>query len=232
MANEQIGLLGRKLGMTQIFGDNGAASGVTVLEVGINTVVQVKTAAGKDGYAALQLGFGTRKESRTTKAILGHVAASRAGLADDQKAGSFRMIREVRVSEAVASAHTVGQQIGAAEVFTVGQKVDVCGTSKGRGFAGVLKRHNFKGFKRSHGVHEYYRHGGSIGTRLTPGMTLKGVKMPGHMGNAKTSVQNLKVLKVDSERNLVYVKGGVPGPDGGLIVVRAAVKGANPRKRK
>jgi large subunit ribosomal protein L3 len=216
MANEQKGLLGRKLGMTQIFDDAGNANGVTVLHVGPNTVVRVKTRASKDGYSAIQLGFGTRKESRVTKAEIGHSAPAGTG--------PFRVLRELRVSDDVAAAHTVGQQLGAADVFTAGKRVDVIGTSKGRGFAGVMKRHNFKGFKRSHGVHEYYRHGGSIGTRLTPGMTLKGVKMPGHMGNARTTVQNLKVVKVDAERNLVYVKGGVPGPDGGYIVVRTSVK--------
>lgn len=217
MANEQIGLLGRKLGMTQIFDDAGSALGVTVLEVQPNTVVQVKTSETKDGYAALQLGYGARKESRVSKAVQGHVG----------KIGArpFRVIREIRVPDAVAKTHTAGTQILVGSVFSAKQRVDVVGTSKGRGFAGVMKRHNFAGFKRSHGVHEYYRHGGSIGTRLTPGMTLKGVKMPGHMGAARTTVQNLQVVRVDAEKNLLFVKGGVPGPDGGYIVVRQAVKG-------
>ncbi|MFN7144284.1 MAG: 50S ribosomal protein L3 [Myxococcota bacterium] len=217
MANEQIGLLGRKLGMTQIFDDAGNALGVTVLEVQPNTIVQVKTSETKDGYAALQLGYGARKESRVSKAVVGHVG----------KVGArpFRVIREIRVPDAVAKTHTAGTQILVGSVFTAKQRVDVVGTSKGRGFAGVMKRHNFAGFKRSHGVHEYYRHGGSIGTRLTPGMTLKGVKMPGHMGAARTTVQNLQVVRVDADKNLLFVKGGVPGPDGGYIVVRTAVKG-------
>jgi large subunit ribosomal protein L3 len=111
-----------------------------------------------------------------------------------------------------------------ADLFQEGQKVDVVGTSKGRGFAGVMKRHNFAGFERSHGAHEYFRHGGSIGTRLTPGMTLAGMPMGGHMGAARVTVQNLVVAKVDAERNLVYVRGGVPGPAGGVVTVRKAVK--------
>jgi large subunit ribosomal protein L3 len=224
MANESVGLLGRKLGMTQIFDATGNALGVTVLEVQPNTVIQVKTSETKDGYAAVQFGYGSRKESRVSKAVKGHVA----------KAGArpFRVIREIRLSEEAAKAHTVGTQVSVGSVFAAKQRVDVSGTSKGRGFAGVMKRHNFKGFKRSHGVHEYYRHGGSIGTRLTPGMTLKGVKMPGHMGSAATTIQNLMVVQVDAEKNLMFVKGGVPGPDGAYIVVRAAVKGKTPKKRK
>ncbi|MDP2312107.1 MAG: 50S ribosomal protein L3 [Pseudomonadota bacterium] len=224
MANEQIGLLGRKLGMTQIFDEAGIVSAVTVLEVQPNTVIQVKTASTKDGYAALQLGYGSRKESRVTKAEIGHVA----------KVGArpFRIVREIRVSDAVATTHTAGTQIGITALFAVKQKVDVTGNSKGRGFAGVFKRHNFSGFKRSHGVHEYYRHGGSIGTRLTPGMTFKGVKMPGRMGGCKTTVQNLVIVRIDEARNLVFVRGGVPGPDGSYMVLRQAVKGKTPRRKK
>jgi large subunit ribosomal protein L3 len=223
MANESVGLLGRKLGMTQIFDEAGNAHGVTVLEVKPNTVIQVKSTDTKDGYAAVQLGYGTRKESRVSKAIKGHVG----------KVGArpFRVIREIRLPDAVAKAHTAGQQLTVDGAFAVKQRVDVIGTSKGRGFAGVMKRHNFSGFKRSHGVHEYYRHGGSIGTRLTPGMTLKGVKMPGHMGSARVTVQNLKVVKVDVERNLVMVRGGVPGPDGATVIVRNSTKAAASKKK-
>jgi large subunit ribosomal protein L3 len=224
MANEQIGLLGRKLGMTQIFDEAGVVSAVTILEVQANTVVQVKTTATKDGYAALQLGYGSRKESRVTKAALG--PTNKVG------ARPFRLIREIRVSDAAAATYTAGQQIAVSSVFAVKQKVDVVGNSKGRGFAGVFKRWNFSGFKRSHGVHEYYRHGGSIGTRLTPGMTFKGVKMPGRMGGKQKTIQNLVIVRIDEERNLVFVRGGVPGPDGSYIVIRAAVKGKTPRRRK
>lgn len=216
MANQSFGILGRKLGMTQIFDAAGNALGVTVVEVGPNTIVRVKTAESKDGYVSLQLGFGSQKPQRRTRAQLGHLKA--AGIESVP-----RILREVRVTAEAAKAHQVGQILGAS-VFTANELVDVSGVSKGRGFAGVMKRHNMAGFKRSHGVHEYHRHGGSIGTRLTPGMTLKGVKMPGHMGNANVTVQNLRVVKVDVERNLVYVRGGVPGPDGAHVLVRKAVK--------
>lgn len=215
MANSQFGILGRKIGMTQVFDAAGNASGVTVLDLGPNTVLQVKTTDGKDGYSALQLGYGSQKAQRLSKAELGHY----------KKVGEYvpRVVKEVRVTDAVAKEHAVGQQIGAS-IFAANERVDVSGVSKGRGFQGVMKRHNFAGFKRSHGVHEYYRHGGSIGTRLTPGMTLAGVKMPGHMGDAAVTVQNIQIAKVDAERNLVYLKGGVPGADGAMVLIRKTVK--------
>jgi large subunit ribosomal protein L3 len=225
MANTQMGLIGRKLGMTQIFDDNGNVAGVTVIEVTPNTVLQVKTPETKDGYAALQLAYAAKKPARATKAELGHVKA--AGLE-----GAFKVVREVRVTKDVAGAQTKGGTISVDSIFTGGEKVDVTAQSKGRGFAGVMKRHNFSGFKRSHGVHEYYRHGGSIGTRLTPGMTLKGVKMPGHMGAAKVTVQNLRVVKLDAERGLLYVRGGVPGPNGSFVTVRKAAKTSLKKKSK
>lgn len=225
MSNQTMGLIGRKLGMTQIFDDAGNVSGVTVIEVGPNTILQVKTSDTKDGYAALQLAFAAKKPTRATKAELGHAKA--AGVE-----GAFKVVREVRVSADAIGSHAKGGTIAVGDVFAANAKVDVSGLSKGRGFAGVMKRHNFSGFKRSHGVHEYYRHGGSIGTRLTPGMTLKGVKMPGHMGAAKVTVQNLRVVRVDAERNLLFVRGGVPGPDGAFVMVRQAVKGAKKKKQK
>ena len=132
-------------------------------------------------------------------------------------------VQEIRVSAEDAKQYTSGQQLEAS-LFSVGQKVDVTGTSKGRGFTGVMKRYNFKGFIRSHGTHEYFRHGGSIGTRLTPGHVIKGKKMPGHMGAEQVTVQNLTIEKVDTERNLIFIRGGVPGPNKGLLVIRNAVK--------
>ena len=179
MANQSFGILGRKLGMTQIYDAAGAALGVTVVQVGPNTVIRVKTADSKDGYTSIQLGFGSQKPQRRTLAQLGHLKKNGIEAVP-------RVLREVRITAEAASKLTAGDTIGAS-TFTAGELVDVTGVSKGRGFAGVMKRHNMAGFKRSHGVHEYHRHGGSIGTRLTPGMTLKGVKMPGHMGNAKTT---------------------------------------------
>jgi len=217
MANEMMGLLGRKVGMTQLFDDDGKVLPVTVIDVGSNTVLRVKRADGADGYSALQLGFGEQKPQRLNKAQRGHLA--KAGVE-----GGVKVIREIRVSDEEAAKHEVGAKIGAGDVFEAGKRVDVIGTSKGRGFAGVMKRHNFRGFIRSHGTHEFFRHGGSIGTRLTPGMTLKGKKMPGHMGSARTTVQNLQVVRIDPERNLVFVMGGVPGPNGGIVTIRHAVK--------
>lgn len=214
--NSQMGLVGKKVGMTQMFDAAGAAHGVTVIELGPNTVLQAKTTTGKDGYSALQLGFGQRKVARVTKAEQGHYKVSGDSLP--------RFVHEIRVPDATVAAHAVGSVISVADVFKAGIRVDVTGTSKGRGFSGVMKRHNFKGFKRTHGVHEYHRHGGSIGTRLTPGMTFKGVGMPGQMGDAQVTQQGLLVHKIDVERNLLIVKGGVPGCDGANVVIRIAVK--------
>lgn len=217
MANEKMGMIGRKLGMTQIFQDDGEVLPVTVIEVGPCTVTQVKTAASRDHYNAVQLAFGEKKTQRETKPLLGHF--KKAGIE-----GARSHVREFRVDAATVATYEIGRVIGVADLFQAGVRVDVCGKSKGRGFAGVMRRHNFSGFERSHGVHEYFRHGGSIGTRLTPGMTLAGMPMGGHMGDARVSVQNLVVAKVDPERNLLYVRGGVPGPVGAVVTVRIAVK--------
>jgi large subunit ribosomal protein L3 len=217
MPNEQMGLIGRKVGMTQIFAENGNVQGVTVLEAGPCTVLQVKTEDSKDGYNAIQIGFGARKASRTNKALLGH--ANKAG-----SETSPAQIGEIRLSKEDVAKYQVGQVLSAADIFSADDTVDVTGTSKGKGFAGVMKRYNFAGFIRTHGTHEFFRHGGSIGCRLTPGHVMKGKKMPGHMGAVQETVQNLKVARVDAERNLVFVTGGVPGAKGGKIRVRKAVK--------
>jgi len=216
MANESMGLLGTKVGMTQFFSDDGTVVPCTVVQAGPCVVLQVKSSEGKDGYAAIQLGFGEQKESRLTKAEKGHYAKSGES--------TPRAVAEIRLSDEEAAKFTVGQVVSATDVFEVGQHVDVIGTSKGRGFAGVMKRHNFAGFIRSHGTHEFFRHGGSIGTRLTPGHVLKGKKMPGRMGGEQVTVQNVVVEKIDADRNLVYVRGGVPGAKGGFVKVRHAVK--------
>jgi large subunit ribosomal protein L3 len=217
MANKQMGLLGRKLGMTQIFAENGDVIGVTVIEAGPCTVLQVKTEDSKDGYNAIQLGFGTRKASRNNKPLTGHANKSGAAATPNQ-------IGEIRLTKDEVSKYQVGQVLSAADIFSDSDTVDVTGTSKGKGFAGVMKLYNFKGAKRTHGEHEFYRHGGSIGCRLTPGHVVKGKKMPGHMGASQETIQNLKVARVDAERNLVFVGGGVPGPKGGYVKVRKAVK--------
>ncbi len=217
MANESMGLIGRKLGMTQIFSDDGTVEGVTVVEVGPNTVLQVKSVDGPDGYNALQLGFGTQKESRATKPELGHIKKVEGAVVP-------KFIREIRVSADELAKHSPGATIGAADVFSEGDTADAIGTSKGAGFAGVMKRYNMKGFIRSHGTHEFFRHGGSIGTRLTPGRVFPGKTMPGHMGNERVTVQNLRIVRVDAERNLLFLAGGVPGPKGSAVIVRKAVK--------
>ena len=216
--NEKMGLVGRKIGMTQYFEESGEVVPVTVIEVGPCTVAGVKSSEGKDGYNALQLAFGSQKVHRLTKPQLGQLA--KVGLADNPP----EVISEIRVSAEEAAKHELGAVLGAGDVFEAGTKVDVTGTSKGKGFAGVMKRYNFAGFIRTHGTHEFFRHGGSIGTRLTPGHVLKGKKMPGQMGNEQVTVQNLELTRVDAERNLVFVKGGVPGAKGAIVCVRQAVK--------
>ena len=208
-----VGLIGKKLGMTQVFDSKGEMIPVTVIQAGPCTVVQSKSAA-TDGYAAIQLGFGEKKPQRAIKAYKNHCL--RAGK------GVFVTLREFAPD---ASAEvTVGQQITVAEVFKEGDIVDVSGTSKGRGFAGVIKRHGFGGFPGSHGTHEYFRHGGSIGNRSFPGRVFKGKRMAGQFGNERITTQNLRVVAVRPEENLLLVRGAVPGSRNGLVVIRHAVK--------
>lgn len=212
-----MGLVGRKLGMTQLFKADGTVMPVTVIEAGPNVVLQVKAATTKDGYDAVQLGFDAQKAANVSGAEAGHAKAAGLEVAP-------REVREIRVTD--ATKYERGQTLGVADVFENGQLIDVIGTSKGRGFAGVFKKFHFAGFERTHGAHEYFRHGGSIGTRLTPGMTMKGKKMPGQLGNCQVSVQNIELVRIDVERNLLFVRGGVPGPNGGFVTVRQAVKNA------
>ena len=216
MANSQMGLIGRKIGMTQLFQEDGEVTAVTIIEAGPNTILRVKTEDSSDGYNAVQLGFDVKKEKRTTKAMMGHF----------QKVGSgpLKHVSEIRLTPDALASLEPGKQIGASDVFSEGDFCDVTGISKGRGFAGVMKRYNFKGFIRTHGTHEFFRHGGSIGCRLTPGHVFKGKKMPGHMGSKQVTIQTLKVARVDAERNLIFVKGGVPGPKGATVIIRKAVK--------
>lgn len=204
------GLLGRKLGMTQIFDDQGVVHPVTVIETGPCVVTQVKNQE-KDGYSAVQLGFGLDK--RLNKPEQGH-----------RRASGFmsRTLREVKADN--ADEFEVGQVIKA-DAFSVGELVDVVGTSKGRGFQGGVKRHGFRGGPKTHGQSDRHRAPGSIGSSATPGRVFKGLKMAGHMGNERVTVQNLQVLRVDVERNLLLIQGSVPGPNEGLVIVRRAVKG-------
>jgi large subunit ribosomal protein L3 len=214
--NTNPGLIGTKLGNTQIFLDDGEVRRVTAIKAGPCVVVGKRT-PDKDGYAALQLGFGSRREKLVTKPEAG--AFQKAGV------DAPRVVREFRVDPSLLERFEVGQTVGAADVFQDGQFVDVSGTSKGRGFTGVMKRHNFAGAGTvGHGTHEYKRHGGSIGQNMTPGRTLRGQKMAGQHGNKKATILNLRIVKILSDENIVLVDGGVPGPRNGVITVKGAVK--------
>ena len=206
-------LLGTKLGMTQIWDENGILRPVTVVRVDTNVVTQVRTVE-TDGYEAVQLAFGDIDERKVTKPLAGHFA--KAGVAPR------RHVAEVRTS--LAGEFAPGQEL-TAETFELGQKVDVTGTSKGKGFAGVMKRHGFAGLGASHGAHRNHRKPGSIGGCATPGRVFKGMRMAGRMGNDKVTTQNLTVHKVDAEAGLLLIKGAIPGRKGGIVVVRDAVKG-------
>lgn len=208
-----IELLCRKIGMTRIFDESGDAIPVTVLEAGPNVVVQKKTEE-TDGYTALQLGFGDRREKLFTKPEKGHF--EKAGVAPK------RHLRESRIDAAEAEGHEVGSEI-TCEIFEPGQYVDVVGTSKGRGYAGVVRRHGFAIKKKTHGTHEAFRHGGSIGAGAWPAKVIKGLKMAGQMGDERITVRNLQVVKVEPERNLLFVRGSVPGHQDGLVAIRKAV---------
>jgi large subunit ribosomal protein L3 len=207
------GILGEKLGMTQIFDDAGRVVPVTVLKAGPCVVTQVRT-PDKDGYSAVQLAFGEKDPRKVTRPLKGHFA--KAGVP------ARRYVAELRTAD--ASSFTLGQDI-TVEAFAAGALVDVTGTSKGKGTAGVMKRHNFKGLSSSHGTQRKHRSPGSIGACATPGRVFKGLRMAGRHGNARTTVLNLTVASVDAERNLLLVRGAVPGPVGGLVLVRTAVKG-------
>jgi large subunit ribosomal protein L3 len=211
-----IELMCRKIGMTRVFNDAGEAIPVTVLEAGPNTVVQVKGSEGKDGYDAVQLGFGERREGLFDKARRGHFA--KAGVAPK------RHLKESRLSAAEAQALTVGSEVKV-DIFAPGQRVDAIGTSKGRGFAGVVKRHGFTMAKATHGTHEYFRHPGSIGAGTYPGHIWKGSRGGGHMGDVRVTTRNLEVVRVDPELNLLFVRGAVPGHKNGLVRIRKAVSG-------
>ena len=208
----QVGLLGRKVGMTQIYLEDGTAVPVTVLECGPCTVLQVRTEE-RDGYHALQLGFADKKRKAATQAERGH--------AKKVDAEPKRFVREIRQETAVdvAEGHTM-----TVEVFNEIKRVDVIGTSKGRGFTGVLKRHGFKGLRATHGVKRMHRHPGSSGPSADPAHTRKGIKKPGQHGNSRITVRNLKIVRVDPTNNLLLVRGAVPGPNGGYITVRQTNK--------
>jgi large subunit ribosomal protein L3 len=210
-----IGLVGRKIGMTRIFTDDGASVPVTVLDVSNNRVSQVKT-EDNDGYTAVQLAFGSRRNSRVNKAQAGHYVKAGVEAAE--------VMREFPVSAEVAAQYQTGAAVSA-EIFQPGQMVDVTGVTQGKGFAGVIKRHHFKSQRASHGNSRSHNVPGSIGMAQDPGRVFPGKRMAGHLGSVRSTVQNLEVVRVDAERGLLLVKGAVPGSKGGQVLVRPAVKG-------
>jgi large subunit ribosomal protein L3 len=210
------GLIGKKVGMTQIFDEQGNVIPVTVIEVGPCYVTQVRT-ADKDGYVAVQLGFGESKPQRMSKGELGHLKRNNLP--------ALRHLREFRVKNGELDVQE-GQQLSA-DVFSEGERVDVIGTSKGRGFQGGIKRHNFNRQPKTHGASDRTRAPGSAGANTYPGRTLKGKRYPGQMGSVRVTTENLKVVKIDAERHLLAVKGSVPGVNGGIVMI----KPARPRRR-
>jgi large subunit ribosomal protein L3 len=217
-----IGLVGRKAGMTRVFTDAGETVPVTVVEVLPNRVTQVKSGE-KDGYRAVQVTFGARRPQLLSKAIAGHYA--KAGVAPG------KALVEFRLGPKEAEDVKVGAEFKA-DFFKVGQVVDVTGTTIGKGFAGTMKRHNFGGHNASHGVSVSHRTPGSIGQRQTPGRVFPGKRMSGHMGAVRRTTENLKVVEIDVERNLLLIRGAVPGSEGGQVVVRPSVKAARQANRK
>jgi large subunit ribosomal protein L3 len=214
--NTSPGIIGKKLGMTQLYKDDGTVMRVTVLDMSEVAVVGKRTKE-TDGYTAIVFGQRDAKEKHLTKPELGSFKK--------KNAPPKRELRELRCTEEFSAKFEVGQPFKLEEIFTAGQKVDTRGTTNGRGFTGVMRRWNFAGAATdTHGTHEYHRHGGSIGTNMTPGRTLPNVKMPGQYGNETVSVLNLKVARIDSEKNLLMVEGGIPGAKNSIVLVRHAVK--------
>jgi large subunit ribosomal protein L3 len=208
------GLLGTKLGMTQVWDENNRVVPVTVVQADSNVVTQLRN-ADRDGYTAVQIGYGAIDPRKVTKPLAGHF----------EKAGVTPRRHVVELRTADADAYELGQELSV-EVFEAGQKVDVVGTTKGKGFAGVMKRHGFSGVGASHGAHKNHRKPGSIGGASTPSRVFKGLRMAGRMGNARHTTQNLTVHAVDAEKSLLLIKGAVPGARGSVVLVRTAVKGA------
>jgi large subunit ribosomal protein L3 len=208
-ARKRLGLVGRKLGMTQLFLENGRAVAVTVLQMGPCVVIQKKT-PDREGYTAVQLGFEPSKPHRATKAELGH-----AKKADK---GTFRLLKEFHGGSNLE----LGAELKVSDLFRDGDKINVTGTTKGRGFAGVIKRHGFGGFRATHGTHEFFRHGGSIGNRSYPGRVFKGKRMAGRLGTDRVTTRNLTIAQVRAEQNLLLVVGAVAGSRGGYVEVRPA----------
>lgn len=207
-----LGLIAKKLGHTRVYDAKGSAIAVTVVLAGPNRVLQVKTQAGKDGYNAVQLGFDDQKEQRLTKALMGHIKK--------QNGAAVKRIREFRdFSKEVKPGDIVGPAL-----FEVGDFVDAIGVTKGRGFEGVMKRHHFAGGDASHGAKGFRRRSGAIGQRLFPGTVMRGMKMPGHMGQIRRTTQNLEIIQVRPDDNVLLIKGSIPGAEGDYVIIREAKK--------
>ena len=218
-----IGLVGRKVGMTRIFTDDGGTLPVTVLDVSDNRVTQIKTAE-KDGYAAVQVAFGKRRATRVAKPIAGHLAKAAV------EAG--HMLREFRAKVEELANLKVGAKLGVESIFKVGQRVDVQGVTIGKGFAGVIKRHHFSSNRASHGNSLSHNSPGSIGMAQDPGRVFPGKRMSGHLGNVKRTIQLLEIARVDAERSLLMVRGSIPGAKNGAVVVFPSVKAPAPKAAK
>jgi len=207
-----IGILGKKLGMTQVFGEGGRTEAITAIEAGPCTVMQIKTVE-KDGYSAAQLGFMEKKQPKT---------GGKKGKSKDKEPAKYKYLREFRMD--ASPEVEAGQKIDVS-LFKAGDSVDICGISKGKGFAGVVKRHHFKGGPKTHGQSDRWRSPGSVGSTSSPGRVLKGLRMAGHMGDARVTVNNLKVYEADPARNLLLVKGAVPGMTNGLLMIEKSKRG-------
>ena len=217
-----IGLLGKKLGMTQVFADDGESVPVTVIQTGPNHVIGTRTVE-RDGYSALVLGFDEKPLRLANKALIGAMKTANVK--------PQRYIREIRLEPADVAKYTVGQTLTATDIFADGGAVDVEGWSKGKGYQGVIKKHHMSGMTRAHGTHEYFRHGGSIGCRLTPQRVHKGKRMAGQMGNEKKTIQNLQLFKILADENCILVRGSIPGSTNDYVVVtKAATRTAYKRK--
>jgi len=219
--NRNLGLIGRKMGCTQLFLEGGDVVQVTVLEIGPCTVLAKRTQA-KDGYSALCLAWGDRLERLVKRPVLGQYKKANAK--------PMKVVRELRVPEDVIAKYEVGQQLAVGDVFKKGELVDVTGTSKGRGFAGVIKRYRFNSFVAGHGTHEYFRHSGSIGQNMTPGRTYPGLRMPGHMGACRATTVGMRLADIDADQGLLMIRGSVPGHRNAIVVVRKSHRSGEARK--
>ncbi len=213
----RMGLLGKKIGMTQGYSEKGEWTALCAIQLGPCVVLEVLTLE-KNGYSAIRLGYDEAKPSRVSKPDAGQFARA--------KTTPKRFVRELRLTPEEANKFVIGQTVSVGEVFQAGDRIDATAVSKGKGFQGVMKKYHYKGTRATHGTHEYFRHGGSIGCRLTPGRVFKGTKMPGQMGNKRTTVQNIRVVEVIEDRNLLLLAGGIPGHSESYVLISQGTKHA------